>query len=140
MSPKPNGETAEPRLPPDIRKALSTAPRAKAQWLDLTPIARRDFLSWIGSAKQAQTRIRRIERACSMLSAGKRRPCCYSIVSFSLYKALAAEPKAKARWGDLNPVERREFIGWMDSAKEREAHGRRIEKACAMLAAGRRRP
>jgi uncharacterized protein YdeI (YjbR/CyaY-like superfamily) len=28
----------------------------------------------------------------------------------------------------------------MDSAKQPEAHKRRIEKACSMLAAGKRRP
>jgi uncharacterized protein YdeI (YjbR/CyaY-like superfamily) len=47
---------------------------AKAQWRDLTPIARRDFISWIDSAKQPETRTRRIGKACAMLAAGKRRP------------------------------------------------------------------
>ena len=138
MNPKPAGE--EPRVPTDLRKALATAPMARAQWRGLTLIARRDFISWIDSAKQPETRRRRIERACSMLAAGKRRPCCYSIVSFNLYTALAATPMAKAQWSDLTPIERRDFISWMDSAKEPEAHRRRIEKACVLLAAGKRRP
>ena len=127
-------------MPTDLRKALAAAPKAKAQWSDLTPIARRDFISWIDSAKQPETRRRRIERACSMLAAGKRRPCCYSIVSFDLYTALKAIPKAKVQWSDLTSIERRDFIGWMDSAKQPEAHKRRIEKACLILAAGKRRP
>jgi hypothetical protein len=42
---------SEPRVPTDLRKALAAAPKAKAQWKDLTPIARRDFISWIDSAK-----------------------------------------------------------------------------------------
>ena len=134
------GEESEPRVPTDLRKALAAAPKAKAQWRDLTPIARRDFISWIDSAKQPETRRRRIERACSMLAAGKRRPCCYSIVSSNLYTALAATPMAKAQWRDLTPIERRDFISWMDSAKQPERHRRRIEKACVMLAAGKRRP
>jgi uncharacterized protein YdeI (YjbR/CyaY-like superfamily) len=134
------GKEPEPRVPTDLRHALAAAAPAKAQWQDLTPIARRDFISWIDSAKQAETRKRRIERACSMLAAGKRRPCCYSIVSFDLYTALAAHPNAKAQWSKLTPIERRDFIGWMDSAKQSEAHRRRIEKACSMLAAGKRRP
>src|SRR6266480_3973221 len=125
---KPAGE--EPRVPTDLRKALAATPKAKAQWNDLTPIARRDFISWIDAAKQPETRRRRIERACSMLIAGKRRPCCYSIVSFDLHKALKATPKAKAQWSDLSSTERRDFIGWMDSAKEPDAHRRRIDKAC----------
>src|SRR6266436_7030616 len=133
---KPAGE--ELRLPTDLRKALAAAPKAKAQWRDLTPIARRDFISWIDSAKQPETRRCRIERACSMLAAGKRRPCCYSIVSFDLHKALAATPMAKAQWSDLKPTERRDFISWMDSPKDPETHRRRIEKACAMLAASKR--
>jgi uncharacterized protein YdeI (YjbR/CyaY-like superfamily) len=140
MTPKPAGKESEPRVPADLRKALAAAPIAKAQWRDLTPIARRDFISWIDSAKQPETRRRRIERACSMLAAGKRRPCCYSIVSFNLYTALAATPMAKAQWSDLAPIERRDFISWMDSAKQPETHRRRIEKACVMLAAGKRRP
>ena len=74
MNPKPAGEHSEPRVPTDLRKALSATPMAKAQWRDLTPIARRDFISWIDSAKQPETRRRRIERACSILAAGKRRP------------------------------------------------------------------
>ena len=137
-NPKPAGK--EFKVPTDLRKALADAPEAKAQWTDLTPIARRDFISWIDSAKQAETRRRRIERACSMLAAGKRRPCCYTIVSFNLYTALNSTPKAKAQWSDLTPIERRDFIGWMDSAKQPVAHKRRIEKACSMLAAGKRHP
>ena len=136
----PAGEEPEARVPTDLRKDLTAAPMAKAQWSDLTPIARRDFISWIDSAKQPETRRRRIEKACSMLAAGKRRPCCYSIVSFNLYTALAAAPMAKAQWSDLTPIERRDFISWMDSAKQPETHRRRIEKACVMLAAGKRRP
>src|SRR5437588_4081292 len=140
MNPKPAGEESETRVPTDLRKALAASAKAKAQWRDLTPIASRDFISWIDAAKQPETRRRRIEKACSMLIAGKRRPCCYSIVSFNLYTALAATPKAKARWSDLTPIERRDFISWMDSSKQPEAHRRRVEKACSMLAAGKRRP
>src|SRR5882762_9507618 len=140
MNPKPAREESEPRAPTYLRKALAATPMAKAQWNDLTPIARRDFISWIDSAKQPETRRRRIERACSMLAAGKRRPCCYSIVSLNLYQALAATPMAKAQWSDLTSSERRDFISWMDSAKQPEANRRRIEKACVMLAAGKRQP
>ena len=140
MNSKPTGEESEPRVPTDLRTALAATPMARAQWRDLTPIARRDFISWIDSAKQPETRRRRIERACSMVAAGKRRPCCYSIVSLNLHLALKATPMAKAQWSDLTPIERRDFISWMDSAKQPERHRRRIEKACVMLAAGKRRP
>src|SRR5947207_12114608 len=139
-NPEPGGKESEAILPTDLRKALVAAAKTKAQWNDLTPIARRDFISWIDSAKQPDTHRRRIERACSMLAAGMRRPCCYSIVSLDLHLALKATPMAKAQWSDLTPIERRDFISWMDSAKQPGRHRRRIEKACAMLAAGKRRP
>ncbi len=68
----------EPRVPPDLRKALVSAPlRAKEVWKDITPVARRDWIQWIVSAKQAETRARRITNACDMLAKGKRRPCCF---------------------------------------------------------------
>lgn len=126
--------------PADIRKAIAAAPEAKAQWDDLTPIARRDFISWIESAKQEQTHKKRIDRACSMLAEGKRRPCCYAIVPLDLHNALAAAPKAKAHWRGLSPDARRDFISWVESAKQRETRRRRIDEACVKLAAGKRRP
>lgn len=127
-------------VPPDLRKALAAAREAKAAWSDLTPVARRDFLSWIAAAKQSETRRRRVERACDMLTAGKRRPCCYAIVPLDLHNALKAAPPAKAGWSGLTPDARRDFIGWIDAAKPREVRKRRIEHACAMLAAGKRQP
>lgn len=128
------------KVPQDLRKVLTANPKAKAKWEDLTPIARRDFMSWIDSAKQPETRKRRVESIPSRLASGKRRPCCYAIVPMNLYKALNVNPKAKAVWKDLTPDARRDFVSWIDSANGPEAHGLRIEKACSMLAAGKRRP
>ena len=42
--------------------------------------------------------------------------------------------------GDLTPIERRDFIRWMDSAEQPATHRRRIKQACAWLAAGKRHP
>src|SRR5262245_9612081 len=47
----PAEEELEPRVPPDLRKALAAAPKARALWSDITPIARRDWIHWITSAK-----------------------------------------------------------------------------------------
>jgi uncharacterized protein YdeI (YjbR/CyaY-like superfamily) len=127
-------EASEPRVPTDVRKALAAAPLVDALWRDLTPIARRDFVSWIDSAKQLETRRRRIAIACDKLLSGQRRPCCYAIVPMNLYKALAAIPKAKAHWRDLTLAARRDFVSWIDSAKEPNLRMQRIEKACVLLA------
>jgi hypothetical protein len=74
----PVAEEPEPRVPADLRKALATAhSKARAVWSDITPVARRDWVQWIESAKREQTRLKRIQSACDMLAEGKRRPCCF---------------------------------------------------------------
>jgi uncharacterized protein YdeI (YjbR/CyaY-like superfamily) len=135
--PKPVGKEGEPRVPTDLRQVLAGAPMAKAQWMDLTPVARRDFISWIDSAKQPETRKRRVQSLPSRLAAGKRRPCCFSVVPLDLHKALASMPKAKAQWSDLDSMARRDFISWINSANEPKTRKRRIKETCAVLAAGK---
>ena len=70
------GDEPELRVPAELRKALEAAPPAQALWAQITPMARRDWILWISSAKQEETRRRRIENGCDMLASGKRRPCC----------------------------------------------------------------
>jgi hypothetical protein len=88
----PAGEELEPEVPADLRKALAAAPKARALWSDITPIAHRDWIHWIISAKQPETRARRIKNACSMLAAGKRRVCCFDRSGF--YSKSMSAPKA----------------------------------------------
>jgi hypothetical protein len=88
----PAAEELEPEVPADLRKALATATKARALWSDITPIARRDWIHWITSAKQPETRVRRIKNACSMLAAGKRRVCCFDRAGF--YSKSLSAPKA----------------------------------------------
>ena len=74
----PVAEEPEPRVPADLRKALAAAhPKARAAWSDITPVARRDWIQWIESAKREETHVKRIDNACDMLAKGKRRPCCF---------------------------------------------------------------
>jgi hypothetical protein len=80
------GEEPEIRVPLDLRKALATAPLAQAGWEDITPMARRDWIFSISSAKQAETRRRRIEKACDMLASGKRRLCCFPGIKWLMKK------------------------------------------------------
>ena len=87
----PAGKETEPEVPTDLRKALAAAPKARALWSDITPNARRDWIHWITSPKQAETRTRRIKNACSMLAAGKRRVCCFDRSGF--YSKSMSAPK-----------------------------------------------
>lgn len=73
----PVAREPEPRVPADLRTELAAHPAARAQWSGLTAVARRDWIHWISSGKQAATRTRRIATACDMLASGKRRACCF---------------------------------------------------------------
>jgi hypothetical protein len=86
------GAEPEPKVPADLRKALAAAPKARALWSDITIIARRDWIHWITSAKRPETRARRINNACEMLAAGKRRVCCFDRSGF--YSKSFGSPKA----------------------------------------------
>ena len=140
MNPKPAKEQSEAPVPTDLHKALAAAPLLEAAWKSLTPLARWDFIIWIDQAKQAETRKHRIEKTLSMLKIGKRRPCCFTIVPIDLYKALGANPKAKAQWKNLTSTARRDLVTWIDSANQSETNKSRTQKACALLAAGKWRP
>lgn len=64
-------------LPDDLAAALETQSPVRAAWLDITELARNEFICWVTDAKQAKTRERRIRRTCEELAEGMRRPCCW---------------------------------------------------------------
>lgn len=130
----------EIKVPTDLGKVLARDAKSKAKWQSLTPIARRDFINWIESAKQPETRKRRTDSIPSRLASGKRRPCCFAIVPMNLYKALGATPRAKATWSTLSPTEKRDFAKWVETPKDSDMRRQRVERATLMLAKGKRRP
>jgi len=64
--------------PKDFKKALSIDLKSKEAWGDITILARNEWICWIISAKKAETRERRLERAIQELKTGKKRPCCFA--------------------------------------------------------------
>ncbi|KFH48486.1 hypothetical protein ACRE_006340 [Hapsidospora chrysogenum ATCC 11550] len=64
-------------LPEDLAAALMADAAARDAWLDITPLARNEFICWVGAAKKQDTRERRIRRAVEELCEGRRRPCCW---------------------------------------------------------------
>jgi uncharacterized protein YdeI (YjbR/CyaY-like superfamily) len=75
---EPIKEWPEPEVPADLKSALTDSPQVHKLWMDITPMARWDWIRWIRATKQPETRKRRIEVACSKLKAGTRRPCCFN--------------------------------------------------------------
>lgn len=76
------GDEPATRVPLDLRQALAAVPRAQAQWAEITPSARQNWVLWLSSGKLAETRQVRIKTACSMLGAGKKRVCCFGGLSW----------------------------------------------------------
>ena len=75
---KPSKDWPEPEVPSDLKKALTADKQVHALWMDITPMARWDWIRWIRSTKNPETRKRRIAVALSKLKADNRRPCCFN--------------------------------------------------------------
>lgn len=84
----------EPRMPADLRKAFADNSHVREPWRSLTPVARRDWIFWITSAKKPETRARRIANTCDMLASGKRRACCFD--RSGMYSKGLSAPEASA--------------------------------------------
>ncbi len=65
-------------LPADFQKAIVATPKARAVWDTITPLAKNEWICWVISGKQAETRTIRIKKAISKMSSGMRRPCCWA--------------------------------------------------------------
>lgn len=68
----------EPKMPADLAEAFASDPLARTVWMDITPVARWDWIRWIGSTRNRDTRAIRIEKALSKLRSGKRAACCFN--------------------------------------------------------------
>ena len=98
VSLKQTKEWIEPEIPADVKKALSSSPKAEALWKDITPMARWDWIRWIRAVKTPETRQKHIEVMLDKLNKGMRRPCCFN-------RNLCSEPYVSHNWMLLEPME-----------------------------------
>lgn len=75
---RPSERWPEANVPADVQNALNAHPLILTIWQDISPLARRDWLRWIGSTKNPDTRRRRISAALDKMEGGERRPCCFN--------------------------------------------------------------
>lgn len=75
---EPTNKWPEPAIPADLATALGADKQARALWMDITPMARWDWIRWIRATSRQETRDHRIEVAFSKLKHGERRPCCFN--------------------------------------------------------------
>ena len=91
VSLEPTKDWIEPEVPDDLKKALTTSPKAEALWKDITPLARWDWIRWVRAVKTEETRKKHIEVALDKLNKGMRRPCCFN-------RNLCSDPTVSHNW------------------------------------------
>ncbi len=75
---EPMDEWPDPEVPADVKKMLSTYKYAQDMWDTITPKARWDWIRWIRSTNNPETRAKRIVVAASKMKSGMRNPCCFN--------------------------------------------------------------
>jgi len=73
---EPASDWPDPEMPQDVMDAIAQA-GLLPQWRSVTVKAKWEWLRWIRSTSNPETRKKRILVACSKLSKGDKRPCCF---------------------------------------------------------------
>jgi uncharacterized protein YdeI (YjbR/CyaY-like superfamily) len=81
------------KVPPDLRKALTSDRAALAKWEDITALARNEWICWVESVKTPEIRRQHVERTVAELNEGVRRPCCWMGCVHRTDKPLSASQK-----------------------------------------------
>lgn len=68
----------EPIIPTDVLNGIAQKADTKPLWDRVTPMARWEWIRWIGSTANPDTRAKRIDVSRSKLLKGERRPCCFN--------------------------------------------------------------
>lgn len=96
MAMEPSKDWPEPEVPTDIRMALDADAQANSLWTQITPMARWDWIRWIRSTNNQETRQHRIDVTCDKLRKGMRRPCCFN-------RNTCTEPYVSKGWMLIDP-------------------------------------
>ena len=64
----------------------------------------------------------------------------HDVVPDDLQSALCSDPAVLAKWNTLTPLARNEWICWVTIVKKEEKRKEHIERLCAELLEGKRRP
>lgn len=135
------GDTAEFQLEPDLDDRAAELPDELAVLLDdepglrpwydsLTEYTRREIGKWIHSVKTDTSRMKRAEQMAERLLATMEAEVeLPPLISATLRR----NPKARAAWEKLTPLQRRQQLMAVFYYQTPEARERRVEKIIAML-------
>lgn len=73
---EPMDRWIEPEIPEDVKETIMKM-GLMDQWNSITTKARWDWIRWIRSTANMETRNKRIKIACSKLEKGDKSPCCF---------------------------------------------------------------
>lgn len=93
---EPIKDWPEPKVPEDLEQALKSSPKEHELWKNVTPMARWDWIRWISSTKNPDTRKKRIDVELSKLKKGMKRPCCFN-------RSLCCDPSVSKNGVLLEP-------------------------------------
>ena len=99
---EPMARWPEPKVPADLAGAFASDPQARRLWMDITAVARWDWIRWIGSTRNPDTRTIRIEKTLSKLKSGKRAACCFN-------RSQCTDPSISHNGVLLEPTGRRTY-------------------------------
>ena len=82
------------KLPADMKKAILSDKKLTAMWLDITPLARNEWICWTTTVAKPETRVKHIAvMQDKMLKKGMRRPCCWVGCIHRTDKAMSPSQK-----------------------------------------------
>jgi len=97
VSLEPTKDWIEPEVPEDMKKALSSSPKAYSLWKETTPLAHWDWVRWVRAVKTPETRQKHLKVMLDKLNKGMRRPCCFN-------RNMCSEPAVSHNWRLLDPT------------------------------------
>jgi hypothetical protein len=88
------GGTNHDKLPADMKKLITANPKMLDMWLDITPLARNEWICWVTTVAKQETRDKHlVVMKDKMLKKGMRRPCCWVGCIHRTDKAMSASQK-----------------------------------------------
>jgi uncharacterized protein YdeI (YjbR/CyaY-like superfamily) len=88
------GGTLHDKLPADMKKAILADKKLTAMWLDITPLARNEWICWTTTVAKPETRIKHLAvMRDKMVKKNMRRPCCWVGCIHRTDKAMSKSQK-----------------------------------------------